>query len=151
MTARRGFLLGFGIAAAILLAVVGWQVYQMRDSCMNIASGGSCPALADVSGVRYTVSTGRDLVNVENALTEFGDITQTNVPQMFDGMTVYALGTIDPKALLVARAREEFDPGDGAHRLLFALSGERSGVWPALCDYLPADRRQIQPECQAQS
>ena len=147
MTARRGFLLGFGIAAAILLAVIGWQLYQMRDSCMSIAGGGSCPTLADVAGVRYTVSVGQDLVDVEDSMTAHGEIGQTNVPQMFDGMTVYAIDGIDPGALLVARTREEFDRGDGPYRLLFVFGDERSGVWPTLCEYLELERRLAQPEC----
>jgi hypothetical protein len=149
MTRRRAFLLGFGFIALVLTGAIAWQLYQVRDSCMNVASGGSCPTLADVGNVRYTVSTGQELLDAERALTPYGSITQTNVPQQFAEMQVYALSDIDPAALLVARANEAFDPGDGPYRLLFRLGGNRDGVWPALCDYLMPERRATQPECEA--
>ena len=139
--------MGFGLAAGILLAVIAWQVYQLRDSCMNILSGGSCPTMADVAGVRYYVSTGMDLVDIEDSLTPYSQITQSNVPQQFAESTAYAIAGIDPGVLLVARSSEEFDPGDGAYRLLRTADGDSSVVYPALCRHLPQFRREAQPEC----
>lgn len=147
MTARRGFLIGFGIVAIVLTAAIGWQIYQVRDTCMNVLGGGSCPTLADVGDVRYTVSTGLDLIDIEPALSPHGTIRQTNAPRAFEGSTVYAVRDIDPQVLLVARANESFDPGDGAYRLLLVQYGDRSSMYPTLCDYLTEARRAAQSEC----
>ena len=121
----------------MLAVVIGWQLYQMRDLCMTGSKGGSCPALADVDGIRYYVGGSRELVNVDGALTPYGEIAQTNVPEALNETTAYSLAGIDPKLALVGMSTRLVGDARGPYRLLMADLGD-SPVWPALCRYLPA-------------
>jgi hypothetical protein len=128
---RRGFLIGFGIAAAILLVVIGWQVYQMRDPCMT-GAGGACPALADVRGIRYAVSSPTQLDIPPERPWSYGAIELTNVPSLASA-PVMMLADIDPEVLLVARVYEEpLEPA--RYRLLLSVADD--GFPPELCNYL---------------
>lgn len=146
MSGRRVVLVAVLAVAAVGAVIAGVYLLGIRDSCMNVMSGGSCPTLAEVDGARYTVSVGMELVDIEPDLTAFGEITRSNVPAIFADTTAYAVSGIHPAVLLVAHANEQFDAGDGPYRLLFAHSGSREGVWPRFCDYLPVIERHIK-EC----
>lgn len=146
MTRRRGriaallglLLLFIGISFVMFLGSV--------DGCMAASSNGSCPALADVNGVRYAVGAGQNLIGVEPVLFPYGSITKTNVPQVLAEPTAYSISGIDPAVVLVARSAQDADSG-GAFRLLLVNRESRAAAWPALCQYLTPDRREAQPEC----
>jgi len=145
--ARRG-LVATAVFAAVLIAVIafGWKLYQ-QSSCMNAGVGSSCPVLADVNGIQYSVSVGMDLINVGSALTPYGSVSQTNATEQF-GDAAYSLAAFDPLVLLVAPASSNDEANTGGYRLLFALDRDHATVWPALCDFVPVERRSA-PECGA--
>ena len=107
----------------------------------------ACPALADIGNARYSIGASRDLIGVEPHLVRFGLISRTNAPDYFADLTVFAIGDIDPSAVLVARSAPQAQDDAGPYRLLFAFRGNTDPAWPALCRYLTAELRAAQPEC----
>lgn len=107
----------------------------------------ACPALADIGNARYSIGASRDLIGVEPDLVRFGLISRTNAPDYFADLTVFAIGDIDPSAVLVARSAPQAQDDAGPYRLLFAFRGNTDPAWPALCRYLTAELRAAQPEC----
>ena len=146
--ARRG-VVATAVFAGVLIGVIafGWKLYQ-QSSCINAEIGVSCPDLVDVNGVRYTVSVPMDLVASATALTVYGPVTQTNVPDLSGGSDAYSLADFDPSVLLVARARPPDEGDAGGYRLLFAVDRDQATLWPALCGFIPVERRAT-PECSA--
>ena len=132
--------IGFGL----MLTFVG------RDACLDgSGEGASCPALAVVNGTRYGVGTRTQLVDAEDALTPYGDIERTNVPEHFAEMTAYSLSGIDPALVLVARSGPTPDDG-GPYRLMFVIGGgDSDAAWPAICRYFPEDKLIADDRCGA--
>jgi hypothetical protein len=140
----------FAVLAAV--SAIGFALllsYYGSDPCLESGNkGGSCPTLALVDGVRYTVSIGRDLVGTEGALTPYMEITRTNAPEDFAERMTYQLAGVSPSAALVARNAPGPDEDAGAFRLLFALGPERDAAWPALCRYLTEEDRAANEQCE---
>jgi hypothetical protein len=105
--------------------------------------GASCPALADVNGVRYTVSGGEVLESINRVLLPYGTMSRTNAPSFFAGDGVLQVAGIDPKALLVAIGA----PSDEPNHEYVLLFGPEAGAWPGLCEFIPAAAQAAQPEC----
>ena len=105
-----------------------------------------CPAMADVGGVRYAVSTSYDLVDIQDDLRPYASISRTNSAGSFADESVFAVAGIDPTVLLVALNLQA--PGqDGEYRLLQTLHGDREAAYPALCAYLPDKLRMVTDAC----
>lgn len=142
-----------GIVAVVLLAIVlaGISVFlyvRNLDPCMTGSEGGgSCPTLADVNGVRYTVGIAHELVEIEPDLTPFAPITRTNVPEQFSEMTTFQIRGIDPADVLVAPAKPVLDEDVAPYRLLYGPTSNRA--YPALCDYIPIQLRLGDDRCGA--
>jgi hypothetical protein len=141
LVALLGLLLVFGLISVVFLLGRG-------DGCMSGNDSGSCPTLADVNGVRYGVGVAQDLVDIEGALTEYGLIARTNVPDYFFGRTAYSISGIDPALVLVAH-NAVGQTTAGRYRFLFALDTNTDAAFPALCDYLLVESRQADPRCSA--
>ena len=107
--------------------------------------GAACPALADVGGVRYGASGAVDLVGIEDHLTPFAEITDTNMDGAFAEMTAYVVDGIDARALLIARNHQSAEE-PGEYRVLWGLTHD--GAFPAFCSFMTAASRAAQPECQ---
>ena len=146
-TRRRGLiaLLGLGLVIGVVGAVV---LLGQVDPCMSGSGSGSCPSLADVNGVRYTVSVGHALRGIEPDLTPYAAISRTNVPGRFAEMQAYAVDGVDPAVLLIARSVIR-DGDEGPYRMLTVLHGDRGSIWPSFCEDLPDERLFVQPECGA--
>ena len=135
--ARRVHLKWILVASAIVLLVAGCS-----SEC---GPGASCPATADVAGVRYAVSGAVDLVQIEDKHTRFAAISATNSGAIFADTTAYAIMGIDPRVLLVASSRVSAD-SPGRYRELWSLADD---PFPVLfCGYMTNLRRSAQPECQ---
>ncbi len=131
------------------LLVVGISIVLFlgsADGCMTGSSNASCPTLAEVNGVRYSFSVGLALLDIEDDLTAFGQISRTNVPDYFSETTVYSVTGIDPKVLLIGRAAP-MQSDEGPYRLLSVFGGDHTSIWPAFCQYLTELRRYSQPGC----
>ena len=129
------------VAFALALIAIG-----CTSEPWGCGMGAACPAMADVGGVRYSVSVGLDLMEIEGDLTAFAPIAQTNVPSYFAETTVFSVGGIDPTVLLIARAAP-LDGDAGSYRMLSTLRGDHAAAWPQFCRYLQGERLTAQPEC----
>ncbi len=131
--------IGFGI----MFSMLG------RDACLDgVGEGASCPTLAVVNGMRYGVGTSTQLVGAEDALTPYGDIARTNVPDQFAEMTAYSPSGVDPTLVLVARNRPTSDDS-GPYRLMFVTGGDSDAAWPAICRYFTEDQLITDDRCGA--
>lgn len=145
---RLAALIGLGlIMVGISIALVIGPYIGGGDACMRGSDRGSCPALADVNGVGYSFSVGLALLDIEDDLTSFGDISRTNAPEYFSETTAYSVTGIDPTVLLIARAAP-IDGDEGPYRMLSVLRGDHESMWPEFCQYLTQYRRDAQPECE---
>lgn len=130
-----------GLTAVVAVGVVAFGPWA--DPCMNGGGGASCPALADVNGVRYTVSGGEVLESINRALLPYGTMSKTNTPSSFAGSGVMQVAGIDPRALLVAVGAPSGEPNHG-YVLLF---GPDEGAYPAVCEYFPSALRAVTSQC----
>lgn len=147
MTGRRAGLVGL-LGLVLIGGFIGVFYASNQDWCMTGSGGGaSCPTLADVNGVRYTVSVGHELVDIEPALTPFAPITRTNVPGHFSEMTTFQIRDIDPTAVLVAPAQSVLDEDVGPYRLLHGPNN--ANAYPALCEFIPVELRFDDRRCGA--
>ena len=139
------------LAILAVVSAVGFGLMVSRlgdDGCMSGSGSASCPTLADVNGVRYTVSIGQAFKNIEPDLSPYAAISRTNAPDRFAEMQAYSVAGFDPAVLLITRTT--VGAGDeGPYRMLTVVGRERSSIWPAFCDYLPEERLLAQPECGA--
>jgi hypothetical protein len=144
---RRAGLTGL-LGLALILGMI-WAVFYLAnlDPCMTGSSGGSCPTLADVNGVRYGVAAAHELVDIASDLTPFAPIARTNVPGYFSDMNTFQIRGIDPTAVLVAPAKPALDEDVGPYRLLYGPNSDRA--FPALCDYIPIELRLDDDRCGA--
>lgn len=134
MTNRRTGLFALLGLVAIFVAIGAVLFLGQLDPCMSGSGGGSCPALADVNGVRYYVSSAWDLVNTDGALTPYADISRTNSSMSFLSMTTYALAGVEPGDALVAE-NNRTDQHPWKYRLLHSDIGNHA-AYPALCRYI---------------
>ena len=151
MTNRSRIVLGV-LAALAVVSAIGFGLMFMRlgnDSCLDGGDmfGASCPTLAEVNGVRYTISAARGVDVTESDLTPYARIARTNVPDYFSDLQAYSLPGIAPAAALVAPSVSVLDEDDSAYRILWGPAKESS--WPALCDYLTTAEKSIRQECSA--
>lgn len=147
MTSRRARI---GALVGLTLLVVGISVVYFlgsRDACMSGSDRGSCPALADVNGVRYEVSVAHPLIDIDSDLTPFAPISRTNVSGYFSELTTFQIRGFDPTDVLVAPARTALEEDVGPFRLLFGPNSGRA--YPALCDYIPIEFRLGNERCGA--
>ncbi len=134
-----GGALGFGL---LMLNAFG------RDSCLDGSYAGvACPALAEVNGVRYQVAVATELVDLAPVLSPFAPIGRTNVPDDFSELTTFAIAGIDPTAVLAAPARAVREEDVAPYRLLYGPNSARA--YPALCHYIPAEKRGDDERCGA--
>jgi hypothetical protein len=126
------------LAALAIVSAVGFGLMFMRlgQDCMSGSDGASCPAVAEVEGVRYYVGSSHDLVNVEGALTPFAQIARTNSSRSFLSMSTYALSGVDPAKVLVAENAPSADQA-GRYRLLHSELGE-AAEHAEVCPYISA-------------
>jgi hypothetical protein len=143
VTGRNGV-----IALAVLALALGiiWGISVLGNlvggDCMSGSDSASCPALAEVNGVRYSVSASRGVVIGASDLTAYGPITRTNVPGHFSELTAYALTGVAPGAVLAAPATDLID---SPYRLL--TGPDRASAFPALCRYFNATEQARLAEC----
>ncbi|MEX2547402.1 MAG: hypothetical protein WD830_06380 [Chloroflexota bacterium] len=93
----------------------------------------SCPALAWVGGQQYAIGSGENLINVEGALTPIGSRDSTNSSAYFADQTVFQLGSVDPSAVMVARASAEIQPDLGPFLVLWGPN--EALAYPGICQY----------------
>ena len=144
---RRAGLFGFLGLLVLFVAISAVMFLGKIDGCMSGNDSGSCPAMAEVNGVRYGVSVESDLVNADPSLSSYGTVTRTNVPtQLAPDATVYRFSDIDPGLVLVARTAS---CGDCAlrYRLMFVLPSGGDAAFPTLCRYLPETDRAADDRC----
>lgn len=136
-----------GLLAVLSAIGFGLMVAQLgRDSCMDSgASGGSCPVLAEVGSVRYSVGVASNYVGLEQDLAPYSPITRTNAPDRFAELTTFRIAELDPTSVLAAPARQDSDEDVGPYRLLFGPTSDHA--WPALCGYFPIEVRQTDNRC----
>lgn len=104
----------------------------------------ACPAMADVGGMRYAVSGAVDLVDIEDHLSPFSEISRSNSSAMFADQTALAVDGVDPRVLLVVSSLTSAgDPG--AFRELWSMAADPFPV--AFCPYMSVDRQRGQTEC----
>jgi hypothetical protein len=130
-----------------ILAVISVVLFLgNRDGCMSGSDGGSCPALADVNGVRYEISAASQVVDAETALQPAGVVERTNYAPYFLDETVYSLHGVSSRAVLVARAK---DPGSAvvSGDFLLLLGPDRGTAWPNLCHFLTREAQRVLAEC----
>ncbi len=136
----------WGIAASVVaLVVVGAALALRPDRLLLDAVGGgsaSSPAVATVDGRVYLVSIAQSLVLSDGDLVEFGDISDTPVPELFGERGVWRLQGFDPSTVLVARNGAD---GNGPFRLLWGI--DREAAFPAICPYLDVQTRDVTDEC----
>jgi len=117
------------------------------DGCMSGNDSGSCPTMAEVNGVRYSISVEKQLVHADAALISYGTVTRTNVPQQLaPNSTVYRFKNIDPGVVLVARTASCGDCALG-YRLMFVLPTGGDAAFPALCDFFTEAEKAIDAHC----
>ena len=140
---------GFALIAAV--SAIGFAVMFSRlgpESCMDGAGGiGSCPALADVNGLRYTVSVAALYPGLEEDLVPFSPITRTNVPGNFAELKTFKIGDLDPTLVLAAPALPVYPEDVGSYRLLFGSNSD--AAFPALCDYFTDEAKFADERCGA--
>ena len=136
-----------GLLAVVSAIGFGLMVVQLgRDSCMDGGgSGGSCPVLAEVGSVRYSVGVASAYIDLEQDLAPYAPIVRTNAPGNFAELTTFRIANLDPAAVLAAPARHVSDEDVGPYRLLFGPDSDRA--WPALCRYFPIELRHASDEC----
>jgi hypothetical protein len=141
----RNWILALAGLALTLGIIWGISVLTNLSDCMNASDDASCPALADVNGVRYFISIARGVEIDAADLTAYAPITQTNVPGHFRELTTFTLAGVSPDAALAAPATNVIAGEDSAYRL---LSGpERASAFPALCEYFNAAEQALIVEC----
>ena len=128
------------VALGLALAVVG--AMGCSSEC---GPNASCPVLVWFGGARYAVGSGKDLTNIDGALTPLGSRDSTNLSAQFADETVFQIDPIDPSAILVARAAAEVRADLGNFLVLWGPN--QSLAYPTLCQYFTAAAKAIQPEC----
>jgi hypothetical protein len=137
------------LLAAVSAIGFGLMFSQIgRDACFDGGViGGSCPTLAEVNGVRYTVSVARGVAVAESDVTPYNRIARTNVPDYFKELQTYSLRGISPMAALVAPSKSVLDEDDSEFRLLFGP--DSASAFPALCDFYTDSEKQSDSRCSA--
>src|SRR5215213_8434578 len=95
----------FALLATVSAIGFGLMFTQIgHDSCLDDRGivAGSCPSLAEVNGVRYTISVARGVAVEEPDLTAYARINRTNVPDYFRELQTYTIDGIPAAAILVA-------------------------------------------------
>jgi len=143
---RRAGLVGF-LGLLVLFAGIGAVMFLGQlDPCMRGGStGGSCPALADVNGLRYSVGVARGIVLTEADVSPYHPISRTNVPDQFSELVAYEITGVDPSTALAAPANHVLDEDDSSFRILWPQPGK--SPFPALCRYLDAAEQSMLVEC----
>ncbi len=140
----------FALLATVSAIGFGLMFSQLgNDSCLDDRGvvAGSCPTLAEVKGVRYTISVARGVAVDEADLTAYARMNRTNVPDYFSDLQTYTIEGIPPAAILVAPSASVLDEDDSAYRILWGP--DKESAFPALCDYLTDSEKSIQEECSA--
>lgn len=135
------------LARLILWAVIGYSVAACTSEPWGCGMNAACPALADINGIRYGVSGAVDLPGIEEHLSPFAVISDTNMDGAFADNTALAIEAIDARALLIVRNNDGPDNEPGDFRELWSLSDEGASPWPAFCRFMTPDRQAAQPEC----
>jgi hypothetical protein len=130
------------MAVLAVVAAVGFGLMVVRlggGDCIHSAAGASCPVLAEVDGVRYSVGVANEYIDLQQDLVLHSSIARTNAPDQFAELVTFRIASLDPTAVLAAPARPVLAGDVGPYRLLFGPNSERA--WPALCDYIPIEVR----------
>ena len=135
------------MATLAVAAAVGFGLMALRlgGDCMSTSGGGSCPTLAEVNGVRYSVSVARGIVATDDDVTSYAPIAQTNSPALFAELMAYQLEGISPSALLVAPATQATEEDDSPYRILWGP--DSSSGFPEACRFLSAAEQRLFEQC----
>jgi len=147
---RNKLFVGLIAVLAVVSAIgFGLMFSQLgRDSCFDGGViPGSCPSIAEVNGVRYTISVARGVAVDDADVTPYGRIARTNVPDYFNGLQAYSLPGISPLAVLAARSQPVLDEDDSAYRLMWGP--DSASAFPALCSYYTDAEKQNDSRCGA--
>jgi len=131
----------------IVASAVGFGLMALRlgGDCMSAGAGGSCPTLAEVNGVRYSVSVARGIIATADDVTAYAPITRTNSPTLFTQQVSFQLDGISPTALLVAPAARVLDEDNSPYRILWGPNS--SSGFPEACRYFDASEQALLEEC----
>lgn len=128
----------------LAILVLGFVAASCTSEPWGCGMSASCPAIADVGGMRYAVSGAVDLVEIEDSLSPFAPVSQTNAADAFAELVAYQVEGIDPAVLLIVPNRIGTE-NPGHYRELWSLADDPFPV--ALCLHLALSRRAMQPEC----
>ena len=146
MINRNNVVVGLlALLAAVSAVGFALMIGQLGDGCMNGTGLGSCPALADVRGVRYAVSGPVDLVSIEAHVAPYDTIARSNTPTAFSATTALAIDGVDPNVLLLVSAAQSPENLRGAYRELWSLQDDPFPL--AYCAFMDVSRRLTQEEC----
>jgi hypothetical protein len=137
-----------GLLALLAIAsAIGFGLMFMRlgQDCMSGSDGASCPALADVNGMRYEVSGARGVTVTAAQLEAYKPITRSNVPGHFTELTTFRVADIAPEAILFAPATHVSDEDDSPYRILWGP--EKEAAYPGICGYLAEAETRIMDGC----
>ena len=135
----------FALLATVSAIGFGLMFSRLGDGCMNGSDSGSCPTLADVNGVRYTVGVARGIEIGSDDVAPYSTIARTNVPDYFSELATYAHSGVPATAVIAAPAAAVLDEDDSPYRLLWGP--DRSSAFPALCRYFSSREAQLLEEC----